>query len=91
MVSLKRGVEGEELILRVPKQPRVRVKAEQVLAFLTEYFKDENGRLEKLPNPRYGRDEWRLPPWLTKVELFKYYSADCVSAGRKCFQDAVGK
>ena len=59
---------------RREQQPKWNKKYESVRAWLKTYFENENGKCEKLPNPRYGRDEWRLPIWLPKRELYRIYS-----------------
>ena len=53
------------------------------VAFLNNYFAAENGRCEKLPNPRYGRDEYRLPTWLTKEYVYNAYVSDLTWNKRK--------
>ena len=55
---------------------------EQIYTFLSNYFSEENGRLEKLPNPRYGRQEFVLPTWLSKRKIYCVYVADCIQC--KC-------
>ena len=62
---------------RIAKTPRYKSKSEPCRAFLENYFADENGRCEKLPNPRYGREEYRLPVWMTKQYVFDAYVKDC--------------
>ena len=61
---------------RLAKKPRFNAKFEHASAFLAEYFSDENGRVEKLPNPRYGRDEYRLPVWLSMNKIYMIYEND---------------
>ena len=68
---------------RTPKAPRHAPKYEMAVAFLTNYFASENGRCEKLPNPRYGRDEYRLPIWLTKEYVFRAYESDLTESTSK--------
>lgn len=45
-------------------------------AWLDEYFSEENGRTEKIPNPSAGRDEWNLPCWMTKHAVYRIFLAD---------------
>ena len=62
---------------RRPKSVRFNTKYEQVRAFFEMYFHEDNGRCEKLPNPRFGHDEWRLPIWLKPLKVYKIYCEDC--------------
>jgi hypothetical protein len=48
---------------------------EEARAFLTDYFSDDNGRCEKIPNPRGIHDIYHLPPWLGYREVWKEYVA----------------
>ena len=48
---------AEEEFKRREQQPKWNKKYESVRAWLKAYFENENGKCEKLPNPRYGRDE----------------------------------
>ena len=86
LLSIKRQLvqaDGTETSNRQQKRQRVNVKYESVRAFLSTYFSPENGRCEKLPNPRFGRDEYRLPIWLTKKKLYRVYCADAEACGGK--------
>ena len=71
------GERGKENNGRTVSSPRVNKKFESVRMFLANYFAPENGRCEKLPNPRYGRDEYRLPIWLSKAQVYRVYTDDC--------------
>lgn len=46
------------------------------IAWLAEYFAEENGRTEKIPNPQSDRDEWHLPAWMSKQTVYRIYVAD---------------
>lgn len=83
MVSLRAHVIDDTFssIGRVQQKERVNRIYESARTFLANYFADENGRCEKLPNPRGSRDEYRLPLWLNKSALYRIYKAD---------QDAMG-
>ncbi len=87
MTSLKKKVKRTDVadrdFERRPQQPRWNSKYESVRVFLENYFSDENGRCEKLPNPRYSREELRLPIWLSKVEVYRIYKHDCEKCGGK--------
>ena len=79
MYSLKRKASDDREEVECPKQqkPKWNNKFETVRSFLNDYFAPENGRCEKLPNPRYGRDEYRLPVWLSKLKIYSAYVEDC--------------
>ena len=85
MYSLKRKASDDYREVERPKQKthKWNPKYEEVKSFLENYFAPENGRCEKLPNPRYGRDEYRLPIWLTKVKVYCVYVADAVACKSK--------
>ena len=85
MCQVKRQVEwdGTETNKREVKKARMNPKFESVRAFLANYFAPENGRCEKLPNPRYGREEYRLPIWLSKTAIYNSYKKDCEASGSK--------
>ena len=56
---------------------------ESARTFLESYLDKNYGKCEKLPNPRYGRDEWRLPTWLKKEVLYEIYKVDQEKMGGK--------
>lgn len=68
---VKQGLSGNTG--RLPCGPRQMRKTYSARAWLDEYFSDENGRLEKLPNPRYGREEHNLPTWAKKSLIYDEY------------------
>ena len=68
------------------QQPRWNKKFESVRTFLAGYFDKHHGKCEKLPNPRYGRDEWRLPTLLKKHVLYDIYKEDQEKMGGKKIQ-----
>lgn len=85
--SIKKMVERHDIPAeefgRSAQQPRWNKKYETVRTFLAGYFDKAHGKCEKLPNPRYGRDEWRLPTWLKKDVLYDIYKKDQVEMGGK--------
>ena len=85
LTTLKRLVDGDgaEDHGRQLKKQRHNMKFESVRAFLENYFAPENGRCEKMPNPRFGKEEYRLPTWLTKAKIYEYYQKDCQETSRK--------
>ena len=50
---------------------------------IDNYFAPENGRCEKLPNPRYGREKYRLH--IRKLKVYYVNVADTVACHSKCF------
>lgn len=68
---IKEGISGSTG--RLPCGPRQCPKLFHARQWFDEYFSDENGRLEKLPNPRYGREEHNLPTWAKKTVLYGEY------------------
>ena len=87
MYSLKRKACEDYLEVERPRQKLFKwnPKFETVKTFLDNYFAPENGRCEKLPNPRYGREEYRLPIWLSKLKVYCVYVADTIACHGKCF------
>ena len=81
MYSLKRKAIDDSQEVECPKQKKYKWnnKFETVRTFLENYFAPENGRCEKLPNPRYGRDEYRLPVWLSKRKIYSVYKEDNIN------------
>lgn len=71
---------------RRPRRARFNRKYEQVRAFFENYFHEDNGRCEKLPNPRFGHDEWRLPVWLKPTKVYKVYCDDCKNCSGTCLE-----
>ena len=86
MTKLKRELnkDGTETGQRQSKKPRFNQKSEAARAFLANYFSEDNGRCEKIPNPRFGREELRLPIWLTKAKVYEVYKDDCENCKSKC-------
>ena len=86
MYSLKRKACDDFREVERPKQKihRWNPKYEEVKTFLDNYFAPENGRCERLPNPRYGKEEFRLPIWLSKLKVFLVYVEDCLACHSKC-------
>ena len=87
MYSLKRKACVDYLDVEMPMQKlhKWNHKFEGVKTFLDNYFAPENGRCEKLPNPRYGREEYRLPIWLSKLKVYCVYVADTIACHSKLF------
>ena len=77
--KLRREASEDSTIVtgRQQRRPRCKQKYDEIYAFLENYFSPENGRCEKLPNPRYGSDEYRLPTWMKKRYVFEAYEQDC--------------
>jgi hypothetical protein len=50
---------------------------------IDNYSALENGRCEKLPNPRYGREKYRLH--IRKLKVYYVNVADTVACHSKCF------
>lgn len=86
MYSLKRKACDDFREVERPKQKifKWNPKYEDVKTFLDNYFAPENGRCERLPNPRYGKEEFRLPIWLSKLKVFLVYVEDSIACQSKC-------
>ena len=86
MYTLKRKAcdDFREVESPIQKLPKWNPKFEDVRTFLDNYFAPKNGRCEKLPNPRYGKEEFSLPIWLSKLKVFLVYSADSTACKSKC-------
>ncbi len=77
--NLKRKASDDcrEVEPRKQKTHKWNQKYEEINSFLEYYFAPKNARFENLPNPRYGRDEYRLPIWLTKIKVYCVFTLVC--------------
>ena len=59
---------------------------DSVISFIKDFWADEPGRAQKIPNPRSGKEEWHLPVWMNKAFVYKLYASkwpkDCTGEFR---------
>ena len=86
LCALAKEVKKDPITFQRTVLPYSSKKSSDVRALLDDYFKPENGRCEKMPNPQSGREEWHLPSWLKKSVVYKLYSDECDElSGEICF------